>query len=132
MVNNILSDLLGVNVLSPTTTSYPNQSRQSYTNQSTTTSTYAPVSNTTDARQLILVLNSPYATTTTKKADNVAATSTPTSTPTSTTSPNLSGSSTTSPTTGQPSLLSGIFGDFGTPLLIGAAIIGVVLIAGAK
>ena len=102
--------------------------------QSTQNSNYSTTSTFTDSRQLILILNSPNSTTSTKKNDAVSSASTPslTSNPSNTNTPSTSTSLTPSNSTGQPSILGSLFGDSSNILLIGAVLVGAVLIFGGR
>lgn len=123
-----VTDLFGVSLFSPRTNQDVNNARTSYSNQST--SSYAPVSTYTDARQLTLILSSPGASSSSKKADSVSAMSSPNTTPALTSSPNLAGSSGAEASTGQaPSLLGGIFGNGSNTFLIVAIIAGAVVLS---
>jgi len=129
--------ILGLDLFSPQSTQNSNVVNTSTSNQyqSTQNSTYSPTNTYTDSRQLILVLNSPGSTTTTKKADAASTASNPSlsSNPLMTNTPTLTASNTPTSSVGQPSLLGGLFGDGSNLLIIGGVVLlGVVLLSGGK
>lgn len=122
------------NFLSPTLeANVPiDQSKKSYSTQTETQTTYAPVNTYTDSRQLVLVLNSAGATTTTKKQDSTTPSSNPTQGATQNASPDLSGSASAMPSLTLPKfdLLGGLNP---TNLLIGGlVVVGAVMVLRGK
>ncbi len=122
--------ITGLNLFSDPSSSNLDYKQSSDSRQYSTSSNYAPVNTFTDSRQLILVLNSAGATTNTKKQDSVAASSAPTAGGPQSNTPSISGSAGVqqAPTGFLGGALSGITGGLATPLIIGAVIIGGVLI----
>lgn len=108
------------------------QSKKSYSTQTETQTTYAPVNTYTDSRQLVLVLNSAGANTTTKKQDSTIPSSNPTQGATQNASPDLSGSASAMPSLTLPKL--DILGGLNpTNLLIGGlVVVGAVMILRGK
>ena len=114
-----------LDAFSPKLNADVDQSRQANSYQTSTTSTYAPVSQFTDSRQLVLILNSAGATTNTKKADSAAASSAPSTTPTFSASPSAAGENKSPLSLPEFSLFGG-----GLPsaLIIGGVVVGAFLL----
>lgn len=125
-----VSDFLKLGIASPSTNQNTDNSRLSYSSQYT--STYSPISNVTDNRQLTLIMSSPYASSESKKADKSDATSSPYTSPSLSNTPNLSGSSNADASTGQPSILGSLFGGSNTLLIAGLIVGGAILLSRRK